>query len=1099
LPTKMAPLLVVAALVAVYGDEISATSRWEPSADLVRPLEEPQRFEDLMKKSSDLGEANPLLFGKHAKFTTANGAKPQLAETITSPKKDMRSNPINPDTASSDANELKELQRQVEELREEVKQHKRALANSVVFEAKAATVTKSMQKKKEETALSKVKLEGQRKIEAERTKFRNTLQDKKAKLHAKAAEEHHRVKGEEGELQGLKKRKFDLKVKLQRARREADSRESSDKELLATLQSDITKVHDDLSKLDEAQHDKAVKLHTLEEAKGRLARKEATDITDARLAVEADKSTAASEARVQQELVSEHTAALQLKNQSQVSRLELSQLKGQTAGAVEVAAGAAAALKNVNLLRSTLDEQQEKLSTAEVNIAAAVSVEDAAEGQMRETLAGFKDDTKLEEQEIATRQRMLKQKVSLLQNEASRKNASLVNDEVLRVNGMKAELAALRKAHGGAMTALQKQTKRDTARTGVAEEGDANAMNKKLKAQWAAKVARASQDGIGAIDAQEEIAKVAREAERFVNGTQLKASRIESDARQQEMQVVNETSEALEEIRSSCADRLARMKNISQNEVKSVMAVVKKVEAEIKLEEGRMESAGSNAQVHEEEEVAAARQEEAAAVKAAQAAGMSFEEQKLKAAERQQSSSVKDTDNEISKGKALKDTEKDSLRQAKAARDVAKDAAEKEADTVKQLKFELKDRTRDLAQAAYNVSYPTNLNKQLTTEAANTKESGQRHNRSVALLEEKTRSLEQDADEGSRALQKDTELNEALQNHVQLLARQVKLTEDANFQSKKELQAAVTVASDTAADAAVAEGSKLAALKLLKQKGARLKRQIQKSQAATAAAEESVALKEGTAFSQQSVDTTSALSLFESAEGLAASQEEGSQMLADRQQRCASVCYLHRGAAQPACMQHCMSQESASIKVQPQLGEADNEHEGEDQFGLLLQCAQHCMEGTTDRVACMAACRQKEEKSDVKKETLGETEATVKKKTHQTEVDRVMKIAQHCQYEEEAATLTSRRKELETLRALNTAEALAAETSLNLLQMTAKDGIKRHSTWFVQKHNKAGQRPANAYDNTSLECSCIRNCKKSDQKCISGCVWERTLGLDEEI
>jgi len=181
-------------------------------------------------------------------------------------------------------------------------------------------------------------------------------------------------------------------------------------------------------------------------------------------------------------------------------------------------------------------------------------------------------------------------------------------------------------------------------------------------------------------------------------------------------------------------------------------------------------------------------------------------------------------------------------------------------------------------------------------------------------------------------------------------------------------------------------------------------------------------------------DTTE--SLLEDSEGSVAPEDTKAQEAMSRMSDCAKQCYHARGAEQPACMHECMS----AIE----LGEttsSESEHPS-------------------------AVGEETDQKEDTK------------------EQERIKEIAKHCEYSEAAWDLRSRRAELKELNRLNMEEWEAQ----SLLQVDAQ--AQKKDMWFVQKYSKDGKRNARGYDNTSLECACVRNCE-ADHKCIKNCIWRK--------
>jgi hypothetical protein len=338
--------------------------------------------------------------------------------------------------------------------------------------------------------------------------------------------------------------------------------------------------------------------------------------------------------------------------------------------------------------------------------------------------------------------------------------------------------------------------------------------------------------------------------------------------------------------------------------------------------------------------------------------------------------------------------------------------------------------------------------------------------------------LDEEETTNQKSLQQQNALHDALKKHMKLLDEQVEMAEAAHTHGVRQNQLAETDAIATDTRVAFAKASKHAAVRLLAEKGKQLQQQITKAETATKHAEKRIAAR-----MSDKHDITEAMALVETGAGEVSShqktpKQEGIQTaddpamlgMGDLTMQCARSCYNKRGAAQPACMHRCMQRMQDEHAT---LGESQPTH-SESHRAQLQLCARQCMNDVTNRANCMEECGHS---------MLGEASDKQKKeKLHMSKkAQRIMKIAKHCEYEEAAESLAKRREEL------NTIQQLSEESAMSLLQTSS---AKHDTTWFIS-NTKDGKKNPKAYDNTSLECACIRNCKH-EYKCIQDCVWERS-------
>lgn len=162
-------------------------------------------------------------------------------------------------------------------------------------------------------------------------------------------------------------------------------------------------------------------------------------------------------------------------------------------------------------------------------------------------------------------------------------------------------------------------------------------------------------------------------------------------------------------------------------------------------------------------------------------------------------------------------------------------------------------------------------------------------------------------------------------------------------------------------------------------------------------------------------------------------------------------------------------------------------------FGKSAIMMSNCIE------KCMVAGPAKTRIKDLEKHEAG-NELGESVQGQPTLSPQLAKIQKHCAYSESAASMMERREELDTVSSLSqsmTDEELRESNLASMLGETRKDTspsadpskMKEHML-FVEKFKADGSRNPRGYDNTSMECSCIRDCGTGDNRCVKKCVWE---------
>lgn len=133
-------------------------------------------------------------------------------------------------------------------------------------------------------------------------------------------------------------------------------------------------------------------------------------------------------------------------------------------------------------------------------------------------------------------------------------------------------------------------------------------------------------------------------------------------------------------------------------------------------------------------------------------------------------------------------------------------------------------------------------------------------------------------------------------------------------------------------------------------------------------------------------------------------------------------------------------------------------------------CAAVCLSSTAyGFTGCMEECQSKHTRGVL----LGETKKKTAPKLTK-EQRHLATIAKHCAFSEEASDMATRNKALERV----------SQLTESLLQVRAE---KEKASPHMVFEGKVAQNGSKNYDNTSMECACIRDCTTADYKCLHGC------------